>query len=119
MTTSIDRDYLRVWGPVEAYLRAVREGRPKRWLRLAGRALLEREVRSYSESFPETARAEDAPTREAVAALDALAGDVNALRAAVREEKAAIDDAEFERLYSRALELLDSNAASESLSRPE
>lgn len=99
----IDRDYIRAFGPVEEYIKVIREGRPNRWKNLARRAFIQRPTLRYGELF-DTSRLDEGAA-EAVARLDEIAGELDAIRERARDG----DDIPLDRLtacYEEARRLI-------------
>ena len=101
--SGVNREYLLAFGPVEEYLKVIKEERPNRWKNLARRALLQRPILKYAEAFAEHAASGlDDASKQTVAKLDAIVDELNGVRDEVVAQDSDLPYSRLVELYERA-----------------
>ena len=105
--SGIDRDYLMSFGPIEEYIKVVRENRPNRWKNLAKRAFLQRPTLKYSEMFRghDKGKMSEAASKT-MATLDEIVDELNQIRLTVATDNGEVPFEDLERLYEKTRRLI-------------
>ena len=105
--SGVNREYLLAFGPVEEYLKVIKEERPNRWKNLARRAFLQRPILKYAEAFAEHAASGlDDAGKQMVAELDAIVEELNGIHDEVVAQDSELPYERLTELYERARALL-------------